>query len=518
MPDPQIKATYWLFSEGGAYRVPTDSMIGDMMRPMATSDAEGRISSLETFYDFFINDVANPREAKKFDPDIDQKIRMHPDVRAAMAKREKTVASYPERFDPNPLAPDQKLARELANEIEWAWKQIPNIQQLYVWLEQAALCGGTGVEFAWHREASGIQRPVKWYPVHQSRFSMDRLGNMALRTRYDPAWGAYVSPNPSDLVRRLIDPQKQLLERIDAIPGKFMYHVYRQEAGTWDEPDLEGYTYWGIGEDVALYYPVVWDWLVLRMRMKWLESYGDPPIDIFYPESMDEIVGPSLKKIASKARFGSVNTLPKTPGLPHEQGPYEIIQRDVPSMSYDAFASFSDGWAEKRINKVLLGHAEASQKSEKGAFSEEMARQSAGPQVFFTMDAKLISNTISTQFLPAMFRARFPNAPLIYCPIHVLEPKEERDRKEEVEILEKACAMLDISRDEAYERLGYRTPNPSDELIQPKANPMDPAMGAGDGQPGSQELKAAIGQKADSQAIGQGKQPPKQRTMPRGDF
>src|SRR6185437_5442739 len=136
MPDPVTTATYRLFAEGGAYRIPADSGSGNLYRPMAVPEREGRVATPETFYDFFINDIPNPREAKKFDPLIDQKIRMHPDVRAAMAKREKTVASYPDRIDPNPLAPDQKMARYLAKEIEWAFRQIGNITNLYVWLQQ----------------------------------------------------------------------------------------------------------------------------------------------------------------------------------------------------------------------------------------------------------------------------------------------------------------------------------------------------------------------------------------------
>jgi len=521
--DPQTVATYRLFAEGGAYRVPTDSGQGDLYRPMATPEAEGRVATPETFYDFFVNDMPNPREAKKFDPQIDQKIRMHPDVRAAMAKREKTVASYPDRIDPNPLAPDQKLAKDLAKEIEWAFRQIPNMVNLYVWLQQAVICGGVGVEFIWQREANGTERPVSWYPVHQSRFSRDRLGNLALRTRTDPVWGAYVAPNPSDELKRLMDPDQkdqEFIRNIERVPGKFMYHVYRQEAGTWDEPELEGYVYWGIGEDVALYYPVVWDWLVLRMRTKWLESYGDPPIDIYYPEALEDVIGPSLKKIASKARFGSVNTIPKTTGLPHEQGPYEIVQRDVPKMSYDAFSTFTDGWAEKRINKILLGSSDESQKGETGGYADHVSRKESGPQVFFTMDAKLISNTFNTQLIPAMFRSRFPQMPMVYCPVHVLEPKEERDREQEAAIIEKASKIIDIGKDEVYEKLGFRQPNPEDEVIEAAPDPAPiPGMPGQAGQGGQSiggKPREAIGQKPGGQSVAQnGNRPPKQRTMSR---
>lgn len=525
--DPQTKATYRLFSEASAYRIPADTGLGELYRPMAVPEREGRVATPETFYDFFINDMPNPREAKAFDPDIDRKIRMHPDVRAAMAKREKTVAGYPDRIDPNPLCPDQQLAKKLAEEVEWAFRQIGNLPNLYVWLQQAVICGGVGVEFVWHREANGTERPVEWWPIHQSRFSRDRLGNLALRTRRDPVWGAYVAPNPGTDLHRLIDNDRELIPDIGRAPGNFMYHVYRQEAGTWDEPDLEGYVYWGIGEDVALYYPVVWDWLVLRMRTKWLEAYGDPPIDIYYPESLEDVIGPSLKRIADKARFGSVNQIPKTPGQKHEEGPYEIVQRDVPSMSYDAFERFSDGWAEKRINKILLGSADESQKGEHGGYSDHVSRKESGPQVFFSFDAKLISNTLNTQLIPQMFRSRFPNAPLIYCPIHVLEPKEERDREQEADIIEKASKIIDIAKDEVYEKLGFRQPNPSDEIIEAAPDPAPLSGAGGPGAPGGAlppgkvqtQPKGAIGQKPDNASVGKngvGGAMPKQRTMPRG--
>lgn len=527
MAETTATTTLRLFQEGGAYRIPADTGLGGLYRPFAVPGAgrDERTATLETLYDFWINNVPDPDEAIRADPQFRDKLRMHPDVVSAMRKREKTVASYPDRIEPNPKGPDQELARKIADAVDEDWRSIPRLPQLYVHLQSAVLEGGAGVEFKWRRRPDGSEHPVDWFPIHKSRFVRDRLGNLALRTRLNPVWGANIAPNPTDLAQRTSNKPDDLAPLDQIVSGKFLYHVYRQEPGTWDRPELEGYVYWGAGEDIALYYPVTFDVFVLRARMKWIEKYGDPPTDIYYPEAAagDPQITQTLKRIADSVRGESITIIPFTmPGSTIEQNGWQVHQRDVPGPSYDAFERFSDGWVKKRVDAILLGSADENQKAEHGGYSDHVSRKESGPQVFFTYDAANISGTINSQLMPAMVQGRFPNLPPEYWPIHKLEPKEERDRSQEAEIIESVSALVPLSEDEVYEKTGFRKPNPGEKTIsnpgqQPGGGMFDGMdFGGGEGEP---KPKGAIGQNGDRGSFagkpGKPPQPIKQRTMPR---
>ena len=107
MADPAELKTIQYLTEGGSYRMPVDSGMGELYRPFGGASQGGRVSTLETLYDFWINDVPDPDEALRLDPNIRQKMRMHPDVVSAMRKRELTVASFPESIEPSPDATDK---------------------------------------------------------------------------------------------------------------------------------------------------------------------------------------------------------------------------------------------------------------------------------------------------------------------------------------------------------------------------------------------------------------------------
>lgn len=510
MPDAITAKTIAYLTEGGGYRIPADSGMGNLYRPFAGAQDGSRVSTLETLYEFWINDVPDPDEALRLDPNIRMKLRMHPDVAAAMRKRELTVASFPDRIEPNPDATDSHVAKQVSDYVGWVWRQIPKRQLLYQQMQGAVMDGGRGHEWMWHREANGIERPVQFSAVDKSRFIFDRLGNLALRTRTEPVWGSYVMANPQSQVRN------------DFPRGKFTYHMHRQEPGPWDDPQLEGYMYFGCGEDVALYYVTTFDIFVLRMRVKWLEMFGFPPTDIYYPHNMPEFIG-KLKTLVSQVGHETIATIPRLTGPTEGEidSLFKVQYRNVPTMSYDAFQTFSDKYTKPRVDSILLGSAEEGQKSEQGAYSEHIARQDSGPQIWFKWDARNIASTIQAQLIPPIVWGRFPNLPIEYMPIFKLEAKEERDRRQEGEILELGTKLVPVAEEEVYDKLGLRKPKEGEKTVtNPGSQGMDPFDQDIPGMPGlarmpqnPDEAKAmaleAAKQKAKPSGFGQ---PPEKRS------
>src|SRR4051812_163278 len=92
-----------------SYTIPKDSGMGGLFRPFAKGQDGARTATLETLYDFFIDSVPDPDEALAQDPGFLDKLHAHPDVVAAMRKRELTVASMPDHIESNPDAPDQHV-------------------------------------------------------------------------------------------------------------------------------------------------------------------------------------------------------------------------------------------------------------------------------------------------------------------------------------------------------------------------------------------------------------------------
>lgn len=481
----------------GTFKQLPDSGMGPLTRPFARPDG-GPVSTLETLFDFFIDDVPDPDEALKLNPKIREQLRMHPDVVSAMRKRELTVAGFPDRIDPNPAASNQDAAKFIAGEVEKVWRNLPNLHHLYQQMESAVMDGGIGLEFIWRREGQ-VEFPFRWQAIHKSRIVYDRLGNMAIRTRYQPVWGAYVAANAENINEPpLIFPQ-----------GKFIYHMHRMEPGTWDQPELEGYRYFGVGEDVSLYYVITFDVFVLKFRMKWLEKFGMPPTDVYYPDSMPQYQS-NLKSIAAQVRGESVCTIPRMAGK-EINSLFEVKTREVPKMSYDAFESFSERYTKPRVDSILLGSAEEGQKTDgKGGYSDHVSRRDSGPQVWFKWDATNISSTLNAQLIPAITRGRFPNIPQDLIPIHRIEPKEERDRLQELQLIEGGSKLVPLAESEVYERLGYRKPNVDEKTIS--------GGGLGEGNPFETmppQMKPMVGAPRQKTPIGQAN-PQQGKTIPRG--
>lgn len=447
-------ATLHVMSEGGIQTIPTDSGFGHTWRPFAHGQQGGRVATLETLYDFWINYVPDPDEALAQDPDFLNKLYQHPDVAAAWEKRAKTVSQFEERIEANPRAPNQKVADFIAKEVSAIWEQIPNRLSLYYEMQRAVLAGGIGIEFVWHTEANGLQRPVQFFPVDKSRFVFDRLGNMALYTRHTPVWGSYIEAARVDKYIRTAFPR-----------GKFVYHVYRRRPGTWQRPNLEGYIYFGQGDDVPLYYVVTFDFFVLRFRMKWLEKFGIPPYVLYHPDN--QAVSDQIRAIGDSLRGESLITIPKKIGGGDENKTafYSLEPLNVPAMGYDAFANFSSSWTQPKVYNILLGQSDASEPSETGSFSAHVSRFDTGPSVFFKYDAKNISASLNAQILPSITLQRFPNLPQVYWPVHTFNAKEERDREQEMKVALDFAKMAPIASEEFYERGGFRRPSPGEATV-----------------------------------------------------
>lgn len=500
MQDANIVSSINMLYRGGPYLVPADSGVGGIRRPMAQGEQGGKVATLETLFEYFINNVPQCDEAKALDPGIERKLRFHPDVVAAMRKRAFTVSSMPWRIDPNPQCPPgmEGVAKEVARYVSDVWARIPRLRQLYHWLEAAVLIGGQGIEFVWHRAANGIEYPVEFQPVHMSRFMFDRLGNMALLTRDQAVWGVYVRN----------DPQAQYSKQFPQ--GKFIYHQYMQGQATWDQPYLAGYTYYGIGEDVSLYYAVYFDFFVWRFRMKWLEKYGLPPTILYHPEN--RVMTGQVLRICDSLRDESIVSIPRNVG--GEQGTpdslYKVEQMPVPSMTQDAFAEYQRNYTKPKIDAILLGSSEEGQKSEgKGGYADHVSRHDTGPMIWFRWDAGNINDTLNNQLIPAIVLQRFPNLSPELWPKHVLEPKEEKDRAAEIDIIEKTSSLVPVPEDYVYEVTGIPKPQGGENTIGgPQAPETDglgmPQPGAlkpQPGKPGIEQARRANGLKA---PVGQG--------------
>ena len=468
--DANLIQSIHLLLRSGKYTVPADSGIGDVQRPQAGGQNGGRTATLETFFDFFINNVPDPDEALANDPNIEYKLRTHPDVAANFIKRAFTVSSMPWRIEPNPRAIDKHAAAMVADHCTNVVKAIPNFEQAIEMLEYAVLVGGQGLEFVWHQENNGVEYPVSWQPIHKSRFCFDRLGNAALLTRDQAVWGAYIAT----------DPQSQYQFKGPLPQGKFVYHVYRKGQGTWANPPLEGYIYHGYGEDVALYYVLMFDIFCLKYRMKFLERYGLPPMRVYAPDNL--LFSPAMRRIADSLRGESLTKIPfkafggTVGGTTDHNNQYKVEDVQAPSGSFDYFDSHTNGYTKPRIKAILIGDDSGDKEETKGGYSSDVSKRDSGPNVFFRRDAKIIGSTFTTQLMPSIALGRFPNLPAEYFPIFSMEPKEEKDRKQELDIIKEAREVgLPITRAHAYDAADLPAPKPGEELleaVQPAQQPL----------------------------------------------
>lgn len=467
--DPTQLATVQMMLEGGGgnvSRIPADSLMGQLYRPIATSGwpgqagvgqmPQGRIATLETLFDFFINSVPNPDWAFSQDPDFDEKIHQQPDVQSAFNKRSMTVASLPRIIKPSTHSTvDRAEATQMAEYIKEVFEHLPNLHQVYRQMELAVLTGGTGFEMTYGRDASGVDILRNIDNVHQTRFMFDRLGNMGLLTRETPVWGSYINVNPTRLPGT---PEgEHFYSRLPR--GKFMYHLYMAEGGPWARPAAEGYMYWGRGESMNLYLIVTFDLFVLRFRMKWLERFGFPLTLLYYNDN-DSRGRAEVQAIAKSIRGEGMVTIPMGSGPEGKEQFYALDFPEPPTAGYDAFAQFTEGWTRPCADKILLAGAEQMSIGQEGSFGASVNQDETGPQMIYRWDAMCIDGTINTQLIPYMIRAvpKWRHVPVHHMPRHCMTPERQRNRGEELDMLERLAKMVPIRKADVYEAAGYQQP------------------------------------------------------------
>ena len=335
-------------------------------------------------------------------------------------------------------------------------------------MQNAVLRGGQGIEFVWAMCNTGskpIPRPVEFYPVDKSRFVFDRLGNMALLCRQAPVWGSYVARNvnrqPVDLQN--IQGAKGAMTAFPTEAGRFLYHKYKSIGGKWTRPADEGFIYWGFGEDIPLYLPVTFDNFALRFRMKWLEKFGTPLTVLSYADGA--IPAADVKAVAKAMREEVVVNKPFPNG--GGQDDWMKIEYMQPQMSgQDAFASFSDTWTKPRVEKILLGGANLMEIGPQGSYASSVSQRDSGSQMVFRWDCLNIDTTINLQMVPYICQARFPGMNPRYYPRHQMAPELQKDKKAEMEIIEKAVQMgVDIRKSDIYDLLGKSKPKEGEDIL-----------------------------------------------------
>lgn len=496
-------ATIRVMTDAGTERIKADSGLGDMFRPQATGEYGSFSANLETLYDFFINNVPDPDSALAQNVNFDEILRQHPDVHMCMSMREKTVANFPLRFEAaKPKGDkDEALCEKIRDYVQERWLAIPNYRLIYEQMQNAVLMGGQGHEFIWQM-VEGYPSPVLAQPVHKTRFTFDRLGNMALLTRNDPVWGAYVTTNPQ--ANFPVNGNGKPLNPQFFPKGKFMYHVYSAgTGGNWNRTPDAGYEYYGRGEDTVLYIPVTFDNFVLRFQIKWLEKFGIPLALMYYADGM--VSQSQITNICESIRGESTVRIPRPSGIGEEESWFKVDFKEPTGQGYQAFQDFHDRWTAPRISKILLGGANMME-IEAGGYSATVAQKDFGPNSIFRWDGGRISETINNQIIPSMVLARFPGVPMAYMPKHVLEPKEEVDREMQVGILTEVAQAVPVREKDFYDAAGITEPKPEDKTVFLGMSPMGEFDMGGDIPGGGPRQSKSAGRSKDRKAAKAGQQ------------
>lgn len=487
-------ASYVMQVEGGTQFIPADSGSGWLGQPLAVGQPGGRLTSFETLNDFYLDQVLDPDEALAKDPDILSKITNQADVMACMEKRAKSVCCLPIKWDANPLAPNEALAKECALWASRCWDQIQEVRNFYYQCQYGIIPGGVGFEVMWQQGADGAEVPYQIFPFHKTRLLADRLGNWALLTRWSPAFGTYLGANSTS-------PQL-----VSSFPlGKILYYTYRREPGTWLKPALEGYMYFGKGLDVELYYVVTFDQFVQRFQMKWLEKFGMPPMFLYYPDTATSNDISAMNQVLKSMRGESVIRVPRPVGIGREYDRFKIETPPVPSPSFDAYNQFYLIRTKPAIEALMLGSSdEQSNKESGGGYSGHQSRRDSGPMVFYKHDARLIDDVVNSQLVPAMMKRgpkKFRNLTPDYYPKHHLVVEEERDRLQESAIIETVSKFVPLVEEEVYDRVGFRRPQPGDKTVGGAMMTMeeDDPFGGGDDD-GGDDVKPTGGRNAIGQS------------------
>lgn len=508
--------TIGVMGAGGQSLVPVDSGSGRLSRPVIRAKEGSPVATLERLYDYFIDQVEDPDTALLQNQNFDELMRQQPDVHAALLLREQTVAQFNwtmnRSTDPTANPED---AQRVADYVDICLRRLDMVS-LYEEMQQAVGLGGSGHEFIWERGPDGVEIPTRFIHLQKTNFVFDRLGNMALLTRANPVWGAYISANPDN------GPSQEPTQFADGrwavfFPqGKFIYHKYTAIGGPWTRPAEMGFQYWGRGEDTRLYIIVMAAQFALRFWLKYLERFGVPPTDLYYPDNGRPTA--EAQGIVNDILGGAVCAIPRLVGVGNEYSLYKVETRETPTMSNDIFASFLNEYIAPKVRMIILGSAEEQQKGEaSGGFSDHVSRKKSGSGVIFNRDGLRISETLNRQLIPHIVLRKWPGLPEAYWPKHRLQAEEERDRLQEMEIAEKASTLVPIKEDEIYERSGFTKPGPDDKTVfnaqgQGGDDPFAAAMGGGmppggagmppGGVPGA--LAGPNGTGAGSTPIGQG--------------
>ncbi len=425
---------------------PADTGMGEVMRPGIASMSGERIATLETLFGFFVDAVMDPDKALAKDAAFIEKLMRHPRVSACMNIREQKVAILKSRVDAAEEAEDEQLAEAARLYAARRWAAIKEKDQLFQEMEQAVLHGGVAHEWIWEKRliaGQPVQVPARHFPVHKTRFQFDRQGNLAIKTRTNPVWGAAVGSNPSN-------PQTPQT----ILPmGKFVYHRYERSPGSWNAPDDEGYNYYGRGEDEDLYDVVVRDLSTWLLQQYWLKRYGNPPQMLYSPETTqwngwaESIIADLLTK-----------QIARVPGNTDAQGKrlFELSMPEVPSPSFDAFQN-----ARKQhyndIEAILLGSEGVLSTAEKGGYSGHKSRNEEGPDMLMRRDAARIGSTLSAQLVPAMLRygpQEMQDLPTEMMPSIVLYDEQDID----VGDLETATKIVPVPRKFLYQAMRIPVP------------------------------------------------------------
>ena len=455
---------------GGVMSVPVDSRTGQVYRPTLQGTAGSPLSTFERYFDFFIDNVPDPDTALAMNPAFDELMRQQPDAHAAFLIREQTVAQYDWTINPadGDGIPgfDVALAAQVANYAKSVFNGL-DMTALHEEMQQAISLGGAGHEFIWQPGIDGVERPKRFIYIHKSNYVFDRLGNQALLTRGTPVWGSYSSANTSQPPAPVKFSDGRYASYFP--DGKFIYHRYQALGGSWTRPAEAGYQYWGRGEDTRIYILVTAAQAVLRFWLKFLERWGVPPTDVYFPDNLRPSA--EVQAIVSDAINGATNAIPRQIGQPYDSM-YHIETRNPPGGSNEYFFTFLDRYVAPKIRMIILGSADEQQNSgASGGYSDHVSRKESGSGVVFRRDGLRISETLNRQLMPHVVLRKFRGLPAMYWPKHSLLAEEERDRKQEIEIAQIVSTLVPIKEDEIYERSGFSKPEDGDKIVFNKQGP-----------------------------------------------
>ncbi len=462
--------------------IPPDSSGGSLGRMgiQSTEGLGGRVATLETLWDFFIDMVNDPDQVLQKDPGSLEKIMRHPRVSACMNMREQNVASMLTRVE-SPEDPVQKdLAEAAARYVGRVWAGIGNKDALFQQMQAAVLHGGVGHEWTWEKRPDGTQRPRDFMPIHKTRFTFDRRGQMCLRTRRQMVWGGYIGVTPSESGHPSNLP-----------PGKFTYHVYERVPGSWFKPQDEGFIYYGRGEDEDLFDLVIRDLATWYLEQLWLNQYGVPPRILYHPNPVAQWAD-VIKQFAKRLRTDSL--IPLFGDMSNNVRMFELVNAEVPAPTNDAF-----GAARQRhyddIEAILLGTVGALSQQDKGGYASHKSRQQSGPDLLALRDATRICSTINSQLVPAILRygpPEFQKIDFEDMPKIALYNEDDLD----ADTLDKATKLVPVPRKFIYRRLKIDEPQEGEKTVftggqeDPYGSLDELKDGKNPGEPGDEPRKA----------------------------